>query len=241
MKTLTALFFVFALAVSSTQAQQQETIKGNGQIVTQKRTLGSFGKLNVRVGMRVKITAGDAASAELEGESNILEHVLTDVKNGELTVTFAPNKSFNQTKGVVVTIHVPKLDQVMVSTGCSVDSDLPIQASTLTATVETGSSLTAPINAKTLKLAVKQGSKANLTGTVADADIELEGAGKLNAEKLTIARADVRLEGASRADIHVTETLSAAADGVSTINYTGNPTVKSEQATGLSKIRKQGK
>ncbi len=241
MKTLTFFFFTFALMASTTQAQQQETIKGNGQITSQKRTLGAFSKLNVRVGMRVKITAGDAATADLEGESNILEHVLTDVKNGELTVTFAPNKSFNQTKAVVVTIHVPKLDRVMVSTGCSVESDLPIQAGSLAMTVETGSSLTAPVNAKTLKLAVKQGSKATLTGIVTEADIDMAGAGKLNADKLTIARADVRLEGASNASIHVTETLSAAADGVSTLTYSGNPTVKSEQATGLSKIRKQGK
>lgn len=218
----------------------QSAITGNGQIVKQQRKLGNFGKLAVRVGMRVRITSGDAGTAELEGESNILEHVVTEVKNGELTVMLAQNKSYNHTKGVTVTIHVPKLDRLLVSTGCSVESDLPIKADKLTATVETGSRLTAPVATKNLNLTVKDGSQVNMQGTATEATIRLSGAGKLNAEKLTIAEADVELDGASRADILVTKTLSASADGVSTLNYAGNPTVKSQEATGLSKIRKQG-
>ncbi|GAB3538784.1 head GIN domain-containing protein [Spirosoma fluminis] len=229
-----------ALASPLVYGQNANAIVGNGEIVKQQRTVGSFDKLNVRVGMRVRIVTGDAGTADLEGESNILEHVVTEVKNGELTVMLAQNKSYNQTKGVTVTIHVPKLDRILVSTGCTVESELPIKSNNLTATVETGSRLTAPIAAKTLKLIVRDGSRASLQGKTTEADIQMSGAGNLDASKLTVARADIRLDGASRADIHVTETLTAEADGVSTVNYTGNPTVKSQIANGLSRIRKQG-
>ncbi len=240
MKTVRTAFFVALTSLLCQGIYAQNAIVGNGQIIKQQRTIGSFDKLSVRVGMRVRISAGDAGTAELEGESNILEHVVTEVKNGELTVMLSQNKSYNQTKGVTVTIHVAKLSQILISTGCSVESDLPIQATNLVATVETGSRLTTPISTKNLKLTVKDGSQASLQGTTTEADIQLSGAGKLNADKLTITRATIRLDGASKADIHVTETLSASADGVSTINYTGNPSVKSQEATGLSKIRKQG-
>lgn len=239
MKTLLAFLLVLAAVVNRT-ATAQNQIVGNGQIVKQQRSLGAFDKLNVRVGMRVRITEGDAATAELEGESNILEHVQTDIRNGELTVMLKPNQSYNQTKGVTVTIHVPKLEQIAVSTGCAVESDLPIRANTLTATVETGSRLSAPVDTKILNLTVQQGSQARLRGTATEADIRLSGAGKLEAGQLTIDRATVRLNGASNASLHVTKTLSAVADGVSTVSYRGNPTVTEQQATGLSKIRKQG-
>ena len=217
-----------------------EPITGNGEVVRQQRTVGNFDKLNVRVGMHVRIVAGEAGTADLEGESNILEHVITEVKDGELTIMLAQNQGYSQTKGVTVTIHVPKLEQIMVSTGCSVESDIPIKSDKLTATVETGSRLTAPLTTKNLKLTVAQGSQASLTGTATEADIWLSGAGKLDADKLAIAHANVRLDGASNANIHVTKTLSATADGISTVNYSGNPTVKSMEATGLSTIRKQG-
>ncbi|GAB3789475.1 hypothetical protein GCM10028818_58130 [Spirosoma horti] len=239
MKTLRLTSFIALLTFLTQGVYAQNSITGNGQIVKQQRTLGSFNKLTVRVGMRVHIMAGNASVAELEGESNILEHVVTEVKNGELTVMLSKNKSFNQTKGVTVTIHVARLNEILVSTGCSVESDLPIESNQLTTIVETGSRLTAPISTKNLKLTVKEGSQATLQGTAAEADIRLSGAGKLSADKLTIARASVRADGASRADIHVTQTLSASADGVSTVNYTGNPSVTSQEATGLSKIRKQ--
>ncbi|GAB3693172.1 hypothetical protein GCM10027592_12760 [Spirosoma flavus] len=231
----------FALAFIGIQiAFAQDDIVGNGQIVKQQRTVGSFTKLNVRIGTRVRIVSGDATKAELEGESNVLEHVLTDVKNGELTVMLNNHKHFKQTKGVTVTIHVAKLDRAMVSTGSSIQSELPIQGDKLALVVETGSKLTATITAKNLDLTVKDGSRATLQGNVAEAEIHLSGAGHLDAEKLTVARSKVKLEGASHADIHVTESLAASADGVSTLTYSGNPTVKSQEVSGLSKIKKRG-
>ncbi|WP_338875359.1 head GIN domain-containing protein [Spirosoma sp. SC4-14] len=240
MKTLVASLLVCILCCSSLIANAQDGgIVGNGQMVTQQRTIGSFHKLTVRVGMRVRIAAGNASQAELEGESNVLPHVVTQVKNGELTVMLNENTHFKNTKGVTVTIHVPQLDQIIVSTGCSVNSDRPILATNLTATVETGSSLTAPVTAKSLKLTVREGSKASLQGTVADATIRMSGAGKLDADKLTIERADIKIDGASQANVHVTKTLAATADGVSSITYSGNPAVTTKEATGLSKIRQR--
>lgn len=240
MKILKTALFLALTTVLSQAVYAQNSIVGNGDIVKQQRTIGNFNKLTVRVGMRVRIETGNAGTADLEGESNILEHVVTEVKNGELTVMLAQNKSYNNTKGVTVTIHVAALENILVSTGCSVESNLPIQAENLIVSVETGSRLTAPVSVKKLKLTVRDGSQANLQGTATEADIRLSGAGRLTADKLTIARADVELDGASRADIHVTETLSASAEGVSTVNYTGNPAVKSMETNGLSKIRKQG-
>ncbi|UFH54915.1 head GIN domain-containing protein [Spirosoma sp. KNUC1025] len=238
MKTLTIAFSLLLLLCQITFAQNG--IVGNGQVVTQQRTVSSFSKLAVRVGMRVRIIAGDAGKAELEGESNVLTHVITDVKNGELTVMLSDKQTFKQTKTVTVTIHVAKLSQILISTGCSVESDLPIQSESLTTSVETGSRLITAIGTQKLNLTVKEGSQATLRGTAKEATVHLSGAGKLEADKLTIARATIDLNGASRADVHVTETLSASADGVSVLNYTGNPTVKSQEATGMSRIKKQG-
>lgn len=234
------LLFLIPITVLGTSLFAQQPIAGNGQLVKQQRTIGNFNKLTVRVGMRVQITTGNAGTADLEGESNILDHVVTEVKNGELTVMLDQNKSYNQTKAVTVTIHVAKLDRVTVSTGCSVNSDLPILADNLTVSVETGSKLTAPVSAGKLNLTVKDGSSVTLDGKTTDATIRLSGAGKLDAKRLTIEKANIELEGASNASILVTGTLAASADGVSTITYGGNPTVTASEATGLSRIRKQG-
>lgn len=239
MKSIKTAFLILLTIALRQSIYAQGQIEGNGQVIQQQRNVATFYKLAVRIGMRVRITPGDPSKAELEGESNILKHIVTEVKNNELTIMLEKDKSFNQSKTVTVTIHVAKLDQVEVSTGCSVESTLPIQSDNLSATVETGSRLTAPITTQKLALTVKDGSQANLQGTVTEADIHLSGAGKLSADKLTIARATIQLDGASRADIHVTETLSASANGVSTINYTGSPTIKSQEVSGMSKIRKQ--
>lgn len=235
------LFVICAslLTLTAATAQNQPQIVGNGNVVTQQRPLGAFSKLNVRVGMHVVIAKGNEAIATLEGDSNILEFIQTDISNDELTIMLKPNQSYNQKKGTTVTIHVRDLDQITVSTGCVVESSLPIRSKNLTATVETGSKLITAIDAKSLTLTVRQGSQATLEGSASDADIRLSGAGKLDADQLTISRATVQLNGASSASLHVTKTLSATADGISTVSYRGNPTVTEQRMTGLSKIQKQ--
>lgn len=239
MKTVLVCLALGFLTLINRPVNAQDGLVGNGTIIKQQRRIANFHKLSVRIGMRVRITPGNVAEAELEGESNVLEHVITQVKNGELTVMLNDNVRFKNTKGVTVTIHVPNLDQVMVSTGCSVQSDVSIKGTNLVATVETGSTLTSPIAVKTLKLTVKDGSKASLQGTATDATIRLSGAGKLDAPKLTLDVADIKLDGASQATIHVTKTLAASADGVSALTYSGNPTVTQQETSGMSKIRKQ--
>ncbi|GAB3991224.1 hypothetical protein GCM10028807_20860 [Spirosoma daeguense] len=240
-RLLTIIIFCVLIVFTTYQpVWAQDGIVGNGQIEKQQRSVGAFTKLNARIGVRVRISTGDAGKVDVEGESNVLEYVVTSVKNGELTVMLDEHKHFRQTKTVTVTIHIAKLDQILIRTGSSLQSDLPIQADNLTLAVETGSKLTASITAKTLDLTVRDGSRASLQGNVAEADIHMSGAGNLDAEKLTIARSDVKLDGASRANIHVTESLQASADGVSSLVYSGNPTVKSQDVSGLSKIRKRG-
>ena len=45
-------------------------IVGDGQLVTQQRTVGRFNKLSVDYAVSVRITEGDPALAELEAEGN---------------------------------------------------------------------------------------------------------------------------------------------------------------------------
>ncbi|GAB4006623.1 hypothetical protein GCM10028808_08880 [Spirosoma migulaei] len=70
------------------------------------------------------------------------------------------------------------------------------------------------------------------------ADLTVSGAGHLTGSELTIDGATIDLNGASEANIRVSGTLKATTDGVSELRYSGNPTVKSVKAMGLSNIER---
>ncbi len=242
MKPNVILLSLFLFAGHSVAQAQSDGLVGNKQIITQKRSVGQFDRLTVDLAMKVRITTGDATQADVQGESNVLPYVTVEAKNGELTVALSRQVRIRNTGPVTVTIHVSKLSSIRANTASSISSDLPIQAGQLTVALKEASSLTAPLTVQTLKLNLSDASKANLTGTVAnDANVALDGASRLSAGKLSIVRATIDLNGASNADVHVTGTLAATADGVSTLSYSGNPTVQTQKTSGMSKIRQTGK
>lgn len=211
-------------------------IVGDGQLVTQQRTVGRFDQLSVDYAVTVRITEGDPALVELEAEGNVLPYLTVDTKGGQLLIGLSRRASFKEIKKVTVTIHNPRLNRISARTACGITSELPIEGKELILTLNEACSLTAPLRLRRLEINLEAASSVTLQGETTEATLRLEGAGKVNAEKLTIGQAEVSLNGASQARLHVTGTLTASADGVSTLTYSGNPTVQSAKTTGLSSI-----
>ena len=215
-----------------------EGIVGNRQIVNENRTVGTYDRLLVDLAVNVRITEGDPTKAELEGEQNVLPYVTVAVSKGELTIGLSRQAKFKETKPVTVTIHRANLQAIKATTACSIVSDLSIDVPQLTVTLQEACKLTAPLQVQQLNVDLTAASSVTLRGKADKATFQVEAASHVAAEELTIANAYLVLNGASRAVVHVTETLSASANGVSTIRYSGNPTVTTRQATGLSTIKR---
>jgi hypothetical protein len=210
---------------------------GNGKIVSEERTLEPYDRLLVDFAVKVRITRGDPTKAELEGEQNVLPYVTVSVNKGELTIGLSRTTKFKETKSVTVTIHQATLQAIKAKTACAITSDLPINSEQLTVTLDEACTLTTPLAVQQLTVDLAAASSVAFQGKTQTAVLRLDAASRVAAADLTIAKAELSLYGASHAFIHVTETLSASADGVSTIKYSGNPTVTSQRATGLSKIK----
>lgn len=214
------------------------SIVGNGQISKETRDIGMYDRLLVDFAVKVRITEGDPARAELEGEQNVLPYITVAVNKGELTIGLSRKAKFKETKPITVTIHWANLQTITANTACSLTSDLPIEVAQLTIALHEACKLTAPLQVRQLDVNLTAASSVTIRGKADKALFRVEAASQVAARELTVAKADVNLSGASRAVVHVTETLSASADGVSSIRYSGNPTVTLQQATGLSTIRR---
>lgn len=232
-----ACFIALAQPVAAQINNDGGRVTGDGQLVTQQRTVGRFDQLSVDYAVTVRITEGDPALVELEAEGNVLPYLTVDTKGGQLLIGLSRRASFKEIKKVTVTIHNPRLNRISARTACGITSDLPIEGEELLLTLNEACSLTAPLRLRRLEVNLEAASSVTLQGETTEATLRVEGAGKVSAEKLIIGQAEVSLDGASRARLHVTGTLTAEADGVSKLTYSGNPTVLSKKTTGLSTIK----
>ena len=85
MKKLSALLLT-GLITLSCSAQWGKTIKGNGNNVTIERSTGDYDGIAVSGWFDVDLVSGNEGEITLQGEENLLEYIITEVKDGKLVI-----------------------------------------------------------------------------------------------------------------------------------------------------------
>src|SRR3954452_555117 len=144
----TALCLILALAACGCEiaGKVANHIHGSGVKKTEKRDVPEFDSLSVNGAYEVAIQSGKSREVQVEGDDNLLPHVVTEVENGRLVVK--NDGSFNSKTALKLLIKVPNIRDVSFSGASNVElSDikndkLGIQidgASTINASGETKS------------------------------------------------------------------------------------------------------
>ena len=86
-KVITTSIFALLL-VSATNAQNwgKKKIKGNGNVTTETRTTGDYEGIKCAGSMDFVLVSGKEGEIKIEGESNLLEHIVTEIKGNNLVV-----------------------------------------------------------------------------------------------------------------------------------------------------------
>jgi hypothetical protein len=238
-RLLGVLLALLSLKVATAQIHAPkltEGLVGNNQFITLKRQIGHFDRLQVTYALKVNIQEGDADWLELKGESNVLPYVNVENKNGELRVSLSRKIPIKESKAITLTIHTNKLKQIQASMACLIKADVPLVADLLTVQLDTASALEATLAVKRLELRLSASSRANLQGAATEAQISLVGACTLTADQLVVSRLSSRLSNVSKATITVKDQLSARLESISTLTYSGRPTVDYQQTDDMSKL-----
>ena len=82
-------------------------------------------------------------------------------------------------------------------------------------------------------------SRAEVHGLADELRANISGASKLDADDLWVKNMHITVSGASKAELNVTDSLWAQANGASKIEYQGNPSVQQSISLGASKIKRE--
>jgi hypothetical protein len=211
--TLTAL----ALALLLLNGCRWTGVKGNGDIVTDSRTVPAFTSVAAEGAMEVKWTTG-APSLTITTDSNLLDHLRTRVSNGELHIEWT--KPLRGTRGIKVNIASPSLERVQLN------GAVRFAASRL--------------SGRELYLEANGATKVTFDGNVNALSAEMNGASRLDAESLVTRAMELSISGAGRAEVHVTEVLRVEIAGAGKVIYSGEPKTVTREISGAGSVRKRG-
>lgn len=219
MSRLYMLLFVIAFICVGCISPFQETIRGNGNIITEERDVGYFTELRI-TGARSTIVYGDREGPiSIITDENLLEYNDTYIENGTLVITTKEDVNLKPTQDIKIEIPGKYIQYVRVS-GSNQIKLLDINQDLFTIRGSGSTQLTA-------------------TGAVDELEVHMSGNSRLKAEGLIAKSITVKTSGSSHAYVYSEESIEARTSGSSIINYYGSPEIINAESSGSSKIREK--
>ena len=213
-------------------------IKGNGNVTTVTRTTSDYDGIKCAGFMDFKLVEGNEGKITIEGESNLLEHIVTEVKNGKLVVKVAKGKNLKPSNNEPIIVTVPYKDISSVSLAGSGDvwNEGTISASNLSVSLAGSGDIILNVQTSKVKGSVAGSGDLTLKGKTTDLDASVAGSGDFHGFGLDATNTTVSVAGSGDADVVCNGVLKARVAGSGDIEYRGNPTKEDTKVVGSGSI-----
>lgn len=240
MKKLATLSLV-VLFTFSCSAQWGKKVKGNGKVVTIERSTGDYDAVAISGWFDVDLVDGSEGEISLKGESNLLEHIKTEVKDGKLVIKVEKGynlKPSNWKDGIHVTVPVESLNAVSLSGSGDIVGKTTIRTGNFKTSMSGSGDITLAVEASSINASMSGSGDINLSGSTTDFDVTISGSGDIKAYDLDADNVDATVSGSADIKVTAKERLKARVSGSGDIHYKGNPEKVDTKTSGSGDITK---
>jgi hypothetical protein len=188
---------------------------GSGVVAKQVLQPGKFHRIHAGGAAHLIVTVEDKVGAEIEVDDNLLDIVVLETRGDTLTIR--TTESYNSQHGLKIRLSTPELVGLDLSGATRAEVD--------------------GVNAQEFSLDLSGASSATIKGTAETFRCALSGASRVHCFELETQTAKATLSGASKAELDVTDSLSANASGASSVKYKGKPDHVERSISGASSIQ----
>jgi len=208
--------------VTVAEAQIRKRVKGSGNIKTETRNVKDFTGVKTATAIDILLSQGDSFSVEVEADDNIIENIVTEVKDGVLSV-YIDGINLTWASKRIVHVTMKEIDYIRASSAGDVIGQTPIKADVLKIRTSSAGDVKLEVFANKLDLETSSSGDITLSGEADYLEASTSSAGDIKAYELTVKEADISASSAGDVKITVTERLIARASSAGDIYYMGNP------------------
>jgi len=235
MKTYYNIIFIIILPLLMVQCEfLEEFEKGNGEIVTDRRSVTDFDELRIGGNFEVILEESNTEYVQINTDENLLKFIDTEVEGGVLKIT--QQKKLISKKKIRLIVHYTELEKIRTMGAALIKNEDYLRAEDLEIGMEGAGVIDLKINCVKLKVELSGAGVISLAGEVQEQELNLMGAGKMEAFDLESKGCDISVGGLGTAEIYVTEKLDASIEGIGGIEYRGNPENVTTEISGLGTI-----
>ncbi len=179
----------------------------------------------------------------LEGESNLLEHIKTEVKDGKLVIKVAKGvnlqpSSWNKDGGIFITVPVESINEVTLSGSGDTVWEKTIETRNFSTNLSGSGDITLALNAEEVSAAMSGSGDINLSGKTINFEVKISGSGDIKAYDLIADNVKASISGSADISVTANEMLTARVSGSGDIRYKGDPKKIVAKSSGSGDITK---
>jgi putative autotransporter adhesin-like protein len=232
-----ALAFSFVFA--SCHNFMGKRIRGNGNIRSEDRTVGSFKNVDVSGAAKVYVSQGDQHSVKVEADDNLLPFIEVAQQDDKIIVREKPGYNLKPTGDILVYVTSPVYNKIEASGACDIIGQGKItNPEDFELHVSGAGDINMEVDAPQLTAEVSGSGNINLKGQTKDVDLQLTGAGHAHCYDLLAENTKVDITGAGSAEVYASVKLDADVSGAGSVSYKGNAGTVNQKVSGAGSVKK---
>lgn len=197
------------------------SIKGNGHVTTEYRSIKDFDKIKVSTGLKVILQQSDKELVTVQADENLHDVIRTELKRGELNIF--TDERIKKAKRLLITVEFKTLEELQSSSGSQVSSEAMLQIKRLNTRASSGSQQRLEINAQNLEAKSSSGAQVHLVGKTRTASLSASSGSHLKAARLESEKCVADVSSGAHIYIQVTKDFDGEASSGGHVYYSGNP------------------
>lgn len=228
---------VMLLFLTSCSAQNWNKVKGNGNVISEKRNVGNFDEIAISGSFDVFLVQGNEGEMNIKIEDNLLPFLITEVENGKLLIKWKSGTNINTSKGIEITVYFEDFNGLALSGSGDVVGKDVIKSETFDVAVSGSGDMELEFEVVKLNAAVSGSGDMDLKGDAKNFEAAVSGSGDIDGVNLKTEKSTLRVSGSGGITISVLHELNAKVSGSGTIRYKGSPEMEDVKVSGSGDVR----
>ncbi|MGB3008225.1 MAG: head GIN domain-containing protein [Chitinophagaceae bacterium] len=238
MKIIFVLLAPAIFLVASCTYITGKRIKGDGNVITQIRSISGFTSIDAGGSADIYVTQDSVFSVKVEVDNNLQEYIEVYKEGNVLNIHQQNNTNLDATGKIKVYITAPFFEKMNVSGACNIIGQNNItSATTISINVSGAGKVEMSVNAPKVSADMSGACTVILKGETKNFEADGSGSTDIKCFGLMAENTKVDLSGAGDAEVFASVTLDVNVSGAADVRYKGNPSVN-QKISGAGSVKK---
>lgn len=239
MKNVLLFLLLPALIFSSCGYIGGKRIKGNGNWVTQERSVSSFKEVQVSGAIDVVVSSGPTALVKVEADENLQKYIEVVQDGDRISIRNKKGYSPRPTGEMKVHVTAPVYSRIGVSGACDIKgAGRVVNPEAIALNVSGAGEIKMDLDAPKVNVNISGSGNVVLNGQTKDLDLDLSGAADAKCYEMKSENTKVSISGAGDAEVFASVSLDAKVSGAGSVTYKGNAATVNQKVSGAGSVKK---